>query len=55
MVTLPAYRSTHTRWQRLKDAFFTAYVNLHIRRAERPEPFVTVKDLDERVDAWRRA
>ncbi len=34
-LTLPAYRSTRSRWQRLKEAFFTAYVNLHLRRAER--------------------
>lgn len=54
-LTLPAYRSTRSRWQRLKDALFTAYVNLHIRRAERPEQFIEVTDLDARVELWRRA
>lgn len=54
-ITLPAFRSTRTRWQRLREALFTAYVNWHIRRAERPEPFIEVTDLDSRVDIWRRA
>ncbi len=55
-INLPAFRSSRSGWRQLKDALFTAYVNWHIRRAERIEPeFIECPQFYERCDSWRRA
>lgn len=42
-LTLPAFRSTQSRWRRLKDALLTGYRNLQLRRAERADDSLYVR------------
>jgi hypothetical protein len=47
-LTLPAYRSSRSRWRQLRDALITGYINWQLRKQERQD-----RIFFDQIEQWR--